>query len=201
MKFALGTLFTRLTGGLVFREGLASLVLITCGFGALMGLGSQARAHGFGSVGTELVYEYGSNGRTLETRQPFSLRGGYRVPVADVYVEYTRFSISQGSPLVQVRRTHHEALAWARRFFFQDWKLWPYLAVGVGAQFETIETTLGDETAKSTGSPQPVFGGVMGLSASVWRGLEVQLEGGLSVSSGFSPNPKPGFGFHVGWGF
>lgn len=162
------------------RVWLAAVAVI--GFSLLNGTRAQAQA--IASIGTQLAFEYGSNGRSFETRQPFALRGGYRFAQGDLYLEYGRFRTSQGSPMVQVERTHTDWLLWARRAFFTNWKFAPYAALGAGVQYEKIETTLGSERSSSTGTPQFLASAAGGFTSSVTEKLELQIESRLSSSSG-----------------
>lgn len=171
---------------------------------ALFGLSitaSRADASVLVSVGTQLVFENASDGRTLEGRQPFALRGGYRFELGDLYLEYTRFSVSDGSEMVAVERTHHEWQLWGRRVLVPQWKLKPYLAAGLGLQYDNVETTLSGATTKTSGDPRFLSSVAAGLTAVVWERLEMQMEAMLSGSENFSPNPRAGFGIYVGWSF
>lgn len=161
----------------------------------------RAHAQVFTSIGTELLFEYAPNGRALEARQPFSVRGGYRFTAGDLYLDYSQFKASEGAAVVQVERTHHEWLVWGRRILFPEWRLKPFLAAGVGVQYENVDTTLNGETTKTSGDPRLLSSLATGLSAVVWEKLEVQVEAAISGSENFSPNPRASFGLHVGWVF
>ena len=75
----------------------------------------SANAGVLAGVGGNLTFEYGTNGRTYEVRQPFSLRGGYRFQLADFYLEYSSFATSQATSFLEVERMHYEFIAWARK--------------------------------------------------------------------------------------
>jgi len=171
----------------------------------LVGLGflvpSRAEARALVALGTHLVFERGTDGRAFETRQPFSLRAGYRFEIGDAYLEYQSFSTSLGTSMVQVARTHRELIAWGRRVIVPSWKMAPYGALGAGVQYDTIETTLGAETSKADGRFEPLLSAAAGFSAAVHEKVELLLESRLTLSSGYSPNPVPGFGLILGWRF
>lgn len=184
-------------GGVVFAVLLVSFMI----FVGLWLASPRAEARALVAFGTHLVFERGADGRAFETRQPFSLRAGYRFEIGDADLEYQSFSTSLGTPMVQVARTHRELIAWGRRVFVPSWRMAPYGALGVGVQYDTVETTMGMETSEAVGRFEPLFSAAAGFSAAVHEKVELLLESRFTFSSGYSPNPVPGFGLILGWRF
>ena len=71
----------------------------------LLLVGASAKAEPFAALGMSLNFEQAPDGRTIETRQPLAVRGGYRFQPVDVYLDYQTFNATQGTPLVHVART------------------------------------------------------------------------------------------------
>lgn len=161
-------------------------------------LSSVALAGPFAGLGGNVTFEYASNGRTVEARQPFSLRGGYRFSKADVYLEYSSFSYDQGTPMLSVERTHREASLWARRLLVPEWKLTPFAAAGVGFQRDEATTSFGSEADRAVGDWLPTFGVAMGVDVTMFQYVNVTLEGRASTSSNYAPNPLMAVAFFIG---
>jgi hypothetical protein len=153
------------------------------------------------SMGSGLAFEYANNARNLEIRQPLSLRAGYRFSAADLLLERALFSYSQGTSALHVRRTHEEWLAWGRRLFQNEGAFKLYAALGAGAQFDKVETSLNGETTLNTGRPQPLAAIAGGFNGQTLDGFELDLELRAAFSSGYAPNPVPGLGIFAGWRF
>ena len=153
------------------------------------------------AIGINTVYETAADGRTMETRQPVSVRGGYRFPVADVFLEYTNFRVSDGTTMVYVSREHQELILWARHLLRSDWAFTPYAGIGVGAQNDHVDTVLSKQTSNDNGALQSMATASVGLRALVLEKLELQFEGRLAVSPEYAPNPLFGFGVAVGLSF
>lgn len=170
------------------------VILIACS-------GPVAKAEPFAALGTSLAFEQSPDGRTIETRQPFAVRGGYRFRMLDVYLDYQTYSASQGTELVRVGRTHHEWVMSARRIFFKKWKARPYGALGLGVQHDVVETTLGEEEARDVGLAQAVLAASLGVQVKVWKSFDLQFESRLATSQNYSPNPLLSLIFLGGWSF
>lgn len=158
-------------------------------------VGVSARAEMLASLGTSVMFESSSNGRTLDQRQPWALRGGYRFERFDVYAEYARFgNATTGTSYVGVTRKQEQLLLWGRHVVRQ-FRLMPYAAVGVGALAETIETRLGTEERTDSGRPEAAFAGAVGAIAPITQWCEVSLEGRAETSPAYAPHPV--FGLSV----
>lgn len=161
----------------------------------------NASAQAILSVGQNLLFENGNNGRSIDTQQPLSVRGGYRFGIRDLYLEYSSFQSAQGTPSVQVVREHSEWLAWGRRVLAPKMKFAPYAAAGLGLQYDKIETTIPGESKRDQGEPHPVLALASGFLVAVREGLELQLEVKAASSSNYAPNPLMGLAFFVGYRF
>lgn len=176
----------------------STLILI---FASCLLVQKEVHAQVIGSLGQNLLFESGNNGRSIDTRQPLALRGGYRFDAGDLYLEYSKFRSAQGTPSVQVVREHGEWLMWARRIFSGEMKFAPYAAGGAGVQRDEVETTIPGETKKDRGEFRPVVAIAGGFHAVVRGGLELQLEAKTAASSSYAPNPLMGLAFFVGYQF
>jgi hypothetical protein len=173
-----------------------------CIIGAPMAVGASGPLV---EVGGNLAFEYANNGRTLESRQPVALRGGYRFDGVDLFLEHDSFSYSQGTPAVQVRRSHQEWIFWGRRLFappgLEEIRLKPFAAGGIGARADKVETTLNGVTTTNTGRAEPLGALAGGFEAITADGFSLDVEIRATLSSGYAPNPVPGFGLFAGWRF
>lgn len=156
----------------------------------------SARAEVLASLGTSVVFEPASNGRSLDQRQPWSVRGGYRFDRFDVYAEYSRFDVGTGTSLVGVTRKQEKALAWGRVTLL-PWRLAPYVAAGAGVLSERVETRFGEDTRTDSGRPEPVVALAGGAATPLARWCELGLEGRLESSSAYAPGVVFGLGVFV----
>jgi hypothetical protein len=153
------------------------------------------------AIGVNTVYETAADGRTIESKTPVSVRGGYRFEIADVFLEYTNFRSSSGTSMVYVSREHQELIAWARHILRPDWRFSPYAALGVGVQNDHIDTVLASQTSSDNGALQAMAAASAGVRARIYDQLDLQFEGRLAVSPEYAPNPLFGFGLAVGLSF
>lgn len=179
---------------------------MTTGAACIIGVPMMAVASGpLVEIGGNLAFEYANNGRTLESRQPVALRGGYRFDEVDLLLEHDSFSYSQGTPAVQVRRSHQEWIFWGRHLFvapgLEEIRLKPFAAGGIGARTDKVETTLNGITTTNTGRAEPLVALAGGFEAITADGFSVDVEIRATLSSGYAPNPVPGFGLFAGWRF
>jgi hypothetical protein len=173
--------------------GALQILLLAPGFAAHGGM--------FASIGTGYSLERAANGRDFEIRQPFAARAGYRFVEADLFLEYSRFKSHQGVPSVEVTREHSEVLLWVRRVLTERWCVLPFAAIGSGIQFEAVTTRFNTETRDDHGSPGAMAAVAAGAQVFMFGNLELVLEGRMSFSANFAPNPLPGAGVFVGWVF
>ncbi len=141
------------------------------------------------AVGSSLTFEYATDGRSIEARRPLDLRAGYRFETADLYLQYSTYRVAGGTNLVFVARDHEELLFWGRRVFVPEWKFSPYLALGIGAQADRVETALGAQYERKTGVPQGLVASALGARAILTKAIDLQLESRMAFSSGYAPNP------------
>lgn len=163
--------------------------------------GSVSFADTIVGVGAQLFYERNSDGRTIETRSPFSLHGGYRFEEADLYFEYSMFRASESESFVAVTRDRHEFLFWARHLFKNRWQVAPYLGMGIGFHVERVETSFNRELKSEMGAPDSVIAFNGGLSLPISRHFEVLVETRLSAAARYAPNPTWGLGAAAGFRF
>lgn len=168
---------------------------------ALLGLCQSVHASPIVALGANLVFESSTDGRRLETRHPFSIRGGYRFSWADAYLEYANFRESTGSQMTFISRQHHEIVLWGRKFLNSSWQTSPYAALGAGLEFDEVTTNFGSQHADDQSSPQAMAAAALGVRVVVWENLDLQFEGRLSVAPDYSPNPMPALGIVAGLTF
>jgi hypothetical protein len=82
----------------------------------------------------------------------------------------------------------------------QRWLINPYVALGLGADQERLTRNLGGETNNETGELEFLTSVALGWRYQVWK-ITTTLEGRLSWSAGYAPNPLPGVGYQVGFAF
>lgn len=160
-----------------------------------------AHAEFIGAVGTNLLFEYESNGRDIEAHQPLAVRAGWRMTLVDLYVEYSQFSQTQGNLSVSVERERQEWLAWVRRAIVPRWKIAPYAALGLGMNTETVTTQLNDELETERGRPEAVYMAAGGFLAKIRENLDLQIETRVGASARYKPNPAIGFAMFLGTSF
>lgn len=175
-------------------------VVIICVATLLLGA-EHGRAEGIAALGTGMTFETSTDGRTIETRQPFSVRGGYRFPWVDTYLEFNTFHTSSGNPTVFITREHDEWLLWGTHAFRKDWPISPFVGAGLGIESERVTTSLGAESSRDGGDPQSMAAAVCGLRSTLWKTLDLALESRLSFASHFQPNPLFGLGVVAGYLF
>ncbi len=156
--------------------------------------GMVASAAPLVSVGLGVIYEKSSDGRTIETRTPYAIGGGYRFSELDVHVEYSMFRAGDGESLVKVDREYHEFMLWARRFFLPEWSVQPYAGAGIGLQFEKVETSFDQEVSRETGDPGAVYAAKAGMRFPLDRHFEALIEGKVAVAARYPSEPLWGLG-------
>ncbi len=147
----------------------------------------SSRAEVLASLGTSVMFEAATSGRSYDQRQPISIRGGYRFPRFDAYAEYSRFEVATGTSFVGVSRRRDQALAWAR-VMKSEWRIAPFAAVGAGLLTERVETRFGNENRSDGGSPQLVTAIAVGGMTPLSKWLELSLEARGENSSAYSPH-------------
>lgn len=163
---------------------------------------STVQAGVIGSLGTNLTYEYAADGRTMEYRNPFSLRAGYRFRPVDAYFEYSRFQVNDdGTPMVGVWREHQEFIFWMRRLQPINPRVSPYGAIGTGYQIDRVETRFAHESAGASDVPQPLVAIAAGLRFVINKSFDLQIEARAAASPTYSPNPLLGLGAALGIAF
>ncbi len=162
---------------------------------------AQAGASPIAELGGSVVFERAADGKGIESRQPFAMHGGYRFEQADVFFEYSSFRASEGTSMIFVSREHQEFMLWARHAFFAHWRAAPYLALGGGFYYETIDTDLGAETSRETGSTESLYAAATGLRFAVTRAFEVSFETRASYAQAFVPSPLISVGLLAGFSF
>lgn len=170
-------------------------------FCSVVGLSEKVRASGILALGVNSVFELAADGRTMEQRQPLSLRGGYRFSYADIFLEYTNFRVSQGTTAVYLSREHQEAVIWMKRYVNSEWLFSPSFAIGLGAQNDRVDTVLRAQTSTDVGAWQPMTAATVGLRAFILDQFTVELEARVSASSENKPNPLYGLGLLMGFCF
>ena len=121
---------------------------------------SSAHAEVLASLGTSVLFETSSSGRSFDQRAPMGLRGGYRFEHVDVYGEYSRFNVDSGVSMVEVTRSREQLLVWARTKL-RPWSIAPFVAAGIGELQEKVDTRFGGDSRSDSGQLQ----GVAALSA------------------------------------
>jgi hypothetical protein len=164
-------------------------------------MGHTAQAGPIASLGTNFVFEQSADGRNYDVQSPLVFRGGYRIPLADFYLEYSQFSSSTQVGVVSTERTHSEWIAWARYLFMKPWYVQPYLAGGLGVQSETVKTSFMSSNARDEGTPLAVGTAAAGVRALFFERLSLELEGRASFSRTYAPNPLLGVGLFLGVNF
>jgi hypothetical protein len=160
-----------------------------------------AHAGPIASVGSNFVFEQAPDGRNYDIQNALNVRGGYRFPLADIYLEYSQFTSSTQVGVIATERTHSEWLAWGRYLFLKPWYVQPYLAAGLGVQSETIRTTFLTSSARDEGTPLAVGTAAAGVRALFFERLSLELEGRASFSRTYAPNPLLGVGLFLGVNF
>lgn len=186
--------FTRTTSKIVMRIVMLLAFIVLTPF-------SPAQAAPFVAFGSQMVFETSANGRTVEARKPFSVRGGYRFDDSDLYLEYTSYRLSEGESYVAVRLEHQEFLGWIRHVAEPSWPLSPYMAAGIGAGNDHVETVFGAEEVRDAGAPQVITAVAAGCLANLTRMVDLQLESRLAIHSGSSTSPVLGLAASLGWKF
>lgn len=174
---------------------LPALVLV------FLGVAPAAHAAPIFALGGNVVFETSTDGRSLEARQPLSVRGGYRFDLMDTYLEYSNFRVSSGSTMTYVWREHQEFILWGRKLLDNRWSVSPYAAFGAGFEYEHVTTNFGMQHTDDQSDPVAMAAAALGVRFVVWEGLDLQLEGRLGFAPDFSPNPLPGVGIVAGWSF
>jgi hypothetical protein len=174
-------------------------LLLTCFFLLLISL--TAHAEPIFAIGQNLVFETSSDGRSFDTRQPLSVRGGYRFSEADVYLEYSRFQASTGGQSMVISREHQETIIWGRKIFRPDWIVAPYLAMGGGVEWELVNLNFGSQSINENGFAQMMAAVALGARVLVWSNFDLQLEGRLSLAPDYNPNLLPALGVVAGFSF
>ena len=170
-------------------------------FASVLISASFASASPIASIGANVSYERGADGRTYTPRVPFSLRGGYRFEMADAFLEYSMFRASEGESMISVTREQHEFLLWGRHLFRKEWRVSPFAGAGVGFHFERIETKFASDVSRETGDADPVAAVAAGLRWNVIRGFELIGEARGAFAARYSPNPMLGIGLGAGVSF
>jgi hypothetical protein len=152
----------------------------------------SAHAEILGALGAGMQFEYAANGRTMEARTPISVRGGYGFSFGDTYLEYSRFSTTEGASFVGIDRIHNEWIVWYRRSLWQSWYVSPFIAGGMGAQVDEVHTRFQEETETGRGGPQTVFAGAFGMKGRITKNIDLQLEARVETSPNDAPNPELG---------
>jgi hypothetical protein len=152
------------------------------------------------SIGTNLTYEHTSEGRSMESRQPISLRAGWRTGPHNLSLEFTEYTTSSGVQILQIERKHREWIGWYRHEL-GPWRLRPYVAGGVGIQYDVVRTDFAEETSRDAGSPTLLGAAAGGARYAFTRNLEVLAEVKLAMSPTYAPNPMFGAGAHLGFSF
>jgi hypothetical protein len=169
------------------------VILVSSGFAAQAGV--------LTSIGTGYSFEKAGNGRDYEVRQFLAARAGYRFTEADLFLEYSRFRSNQGVQSVDVTRDHNEILLWGRRVLTEGWRLSPFASIGSGVQFDVVTTRFNGDTRRDHGSPRAMAALALGAQVMMFGKVELVLEGRMSFSANFAPNPLPGAGAFLGWTF
>jgi hypothetical protein len=175
-------------------------VILLSAIAILIG-GFKVQAEPLAALGTSMTFETATDGHTIQTHTPFSVRGGYRFDFLDTFFEYSQFRASEGNRAVFVSREHEEWLLWGRHVFRSDWIISPFAAAGIGLEQETVETDFGPEVSKDTGEVDTLAALAFGVRGIVVRKLELGLEMRASFSATHQPNPILGFGATAGWIF
>lgn len=162
---------------------------------------SVTQAGPIGSVGSAFVFEQSADGRNYDIQQPVVFRGGYRFPVIDFYLEYSRFDSGDQVGVVSTEREHSEWLFWSRYLFLKSWYVQPYLAGGLGWQSETVRTTFMGASSRDDGTPLAVGTVASGFRVLFFERVSLELEGRASFSRTYAPNPLLGVGVFLGLNF
>jgi hypothetical protein len=151
--------------------------------------------------GTGLSFITNVDGHSVDTVETFSIRGGYRFPQVDLYLEFNGYTVSDGNSTLYVSREHQEWIMWSRHIFHPEWVVAPYVSAGAGFQYDTIQTNLNTDNSNEQGSAQAlgVLGG--GVRITIWQQLDLQIEARASYSADNVPDPTVGCGFLFGWSF
>jgi hypothetical protein len=138
------------------------------------------------------LWQSTSDGSGYVLRQPIGVRAGYGWEQKDIYLEYNRYSSSDGLPQLSTSLTHQEILLWGR-YSFQTAlpMLQLYVAAAPGIQWEVLDTTFMSSSYHDVGTDEFLFAAACGVRYLPWTQLELFLEGRLEASAGNQPNPEP----------
>mgnify|MGYP001499015485 CR=1 FL=1 len=164
-------------------------------------IGMKASAAPIISIGTGMLFERGSDGRTVEARTPFSIAGGYRFQEVDVFLEYSMFRAGDGEGDIAVDRERHEVVLWGRHFFFPRLNVNPFIGLGAGFQYERVELAFGQEVSREAGEPTAVYGAITGIRFPFTRHFEFLLEGRVAVAARYSSEAAWSLGAAAGINF
>ncbi len=169
-------------------------------FVLLLGASLPAKAQVVLSLGQGLSWEHTSNARNFETNQPRQFRLGYGWTNLDLYLEYSTFQKREGTTILQITRTHQEALAWSRYRFRPDWLVTPYAAAAVGANFDSVRTDFYSQSVRNQGQPELTGALASGVSLT-FHHFEAELEPRLTLAASYSPNPLLSLALFAGYRF
>ncbi len=184
-----------------FRARLHLWAAVILLLGGIFAVSSGAHATMTSSLGSMMTFERATNGRAIDTRLPWALRGGYRFGLTDFEIEYSSFATSQGTAMVQVKRERQEVMFWVRRTFASHWPLKPYLSGALGLLREQAETVFGSAMGLNVGEPTTVFNVALGARAQIASNLEIDLGPRFGISESYVPNPQLSFSFFISWIF
>ncbi len=161
---------------------------------------SLAVAGTMASVGTTMSYSLDTSGRNYEANTPFSLRGGYRFSLADLYGEVSFFSSkSSGTEMVGVSSRDLEFLFWGRKSFSLSRSFALFGALGFGGHQETVKTRYAGDTYLDEGRIEAVGAVASGVQWRLTKAIEASLEGRVSAAESYAPNPRFGLGAFIGF--
>lgn len=164
-------------------------------------VGMKASAAPIMSIGANVLYERGADGRTIEMRTPFSISAGYRFLELDLYLEYSMFRASDGESVIKVDRERHDFILWGRYFFLPEMRLNPYLGLGAGFQYERVETAFDDQVSREAGEPSAVYAAKTGIRFPINRHFELLVEGRVAIAARYPSEQAWGLGAAAGINF
>lgn len=160
------------------------------GFFAINIMSLPASAEVLAGLGGSIAFERSANGRDFETRQPWGVRGGFSMRRTDFYLEYQTFQVSDGIESMYLTRTRHEWLGWVKQRIAPHRYWSPFLAAGLGFEYEVIQTQFMGGSYRDRGLLEPVAALAAGLQANVTREFNLNLESRLAASAMYVPNPQ-----------
>ena len=159
-----------------------------------------AHSEVFTSIGENNVFEREAYATQYANRTPLAVRLGYQVYADAIFAEYNQFHSSDGVSQLQIFRTHHELLVWARHSFWSEQTLQLYVQAAPGIQLEHIDTNFMSASQSDTSKPYVAFATAVGAAIQIEKfRFELELRGLASQNA--APNPTLSVGFYGGYLF